>query len=241
MSVDVPADGLLVSCEHGGNDVPAAYASLFEGHDALLASHRGWDPGTLALARQMAGTLGAPLHTSTTTRLLVDLNRSIGHRQLFSAISAALPRSVRDGIVAAHYRPHRDAIERDIAACVAAGRRVVHVAVHSFVPVLGGRARRADVACLYDPQRAGEVELARRWLAALATRQARLALRRNDPYRGNSDGLTKHLRERFDARAYVGIELEVNQRFVERDGPAWAQLRTDLIASLAEAMGSPQA
>ncbi len=184
----------------------------------------------------MAAELGAALHAATTTRLLVDLNRSIGHRGLFSAITAALPRSERDAIVAAHYRPHRDAIERDIAARVAAGRRVVHVAVHSFVPVLGGRVRRADVACLYDPQRAGEVELARRWLAALATRQGRLALRRNDPYRGSSDGLTRHLRRRFDARQYLGIELEVNQRFVEPGAAPWDQLRADLIASLAKAL-----
>ena len=35
----------------------------------------------------------------------------------------------------------------------------------------------------------------------------------------------------------MGIELEVNQRFVEQGGTAWAQLRADLIASLAEAMG----
>lgn len=227
----------MLSCEHGGNDVPAAYAALFEGHEALLAGHRGWDPGTLELAQQMASELGAPLHASTTTRLLVDLNRSTGHREQFSALVARLPRSEHEAILAAYYRPHRDAIERDIADRIAAGQRIVHVALHSFVPVLGGRVRHADVACLYDPKRVGEASLTQRWLAALAARQGRLALRRNYPYRGNSDGLTKHLRERFDARDYVGIELEVNQRFVDQGGPAWAQLRADLIASLAEAMG----
>lgn len=239
MSSATAADGtgLVLSCEHGGNEVPAAYAALFEGHEALLASHRGWDPGTLELARQMASELGAPLHAATTTRLLVDLNRSTGHRELFSALVGRLPRAERDVILAAYYRPQREAIERDIAARIAAGQRIVHVALHSFVPVLGGRVRHADVACLYDPKRVGEASLTQRWLAALAARQSRLALRRNYPYRGSSDGLTKHLRERFDARDYVGIELEVNQRFVEQGGAVWAQLRADLISSLAEAMG----
>jgi len=239
LSVATAADGtgLVLSCEHGGNAVPAEYAGLFEGHEALLASHRGWDPGTLELAQQMASELGAPLHASTTTRLLVDLNRSSGHRELFSALAGRLSRGERDTILAAHYQPHRDALERDIASRIAAGQRIVHVALHSFVPVLGGRVRHADVACLYDPKRAGEAALTQRWLAALAAREGSLLLRRNYPYRGSSDGLTKHLRERFDARDYVGIELEVNQRFVDQGGPAWAQLRADLIASLAEAMG----
>lgn len=239
MSIATAADGtgLVLSCEHGGREVPAAYVALFEGHEALLASHRGWDPGTLELAQQMASEFGAPLYASTTTRLLVDLNRSIGHRELFSALVARLSRAELASIVDAHYRPHRDAVENDIAGRIAAGQRIVHVALHSFVPVLGGRVRHADVACLYDPKRVGEASLTQRWLAALGRRQGRLALRRNYPYRGNSDGLTKHLRERFDARDYVGIELEVNQRFVEQGGEAWEQLRADLIASLAEAMG----
>lgn len=239
LSIATAADGtgLVLSCEHGGHEVPAAFAALFEGHEALLSSHRGWDPGTLELAQQMASELGAPLHVSTTTRLLVDLNRSVGHRQLFSSLVSRLPPDRRDDILAAHYHPHRDAVERDIASRIAAGQRIVHVALHSFVPVLGGRVRHADVACLYDPKRVGEASLTQRWLAALATRQGSLALRRNYPYRGSSDGLTRHLRERFDARDYVGIELEVNQRFVDQGGAPWEQLRADLIVSLAQAMG----
>jgi predicted N-formylglutamate amidohydrolase len=66
--------------------VPEAYAGLFTGHQALLDSHRGWDPGALPLGRQMASAFGAPLFASTTTRLLIDLNRSIGHRHLHSEL-----------------------------------------------------------------------------------------------------------------------------------------------------------
>ena len=39
-------------------------------------------------------------------------------------------------------------------------------------------------------------------------------MRRNDPYRGASDGLTTRLRARFPAGRYRGIELEVNQRLL---------------------------
>ena len=44
----------LVTCEHGGNDIPPRYAPLFRGRRALLASHRGYDPGALVTARALA-------------------------------------------------------------------------------------------------------------------------------------------------------------------------------------------
>jgi predicted N-formylglutamate amidohydrolase len=226
----------IISCEHGGNTVPTAWKGLFTGHEALLASHRGWDPGALSLARQLATAFAAPLFVATTTRLLVDLNRSIGHRQLFSELTRNLTRSQRQALVASHYRPHRDAVEGEIGRRIAAGQRVVHIASHSFTPVLHGVERRADVAWLYDPQRAGEVALARRWQACMAQRAPALQLRRNHPYQGRDDGLAALLRKRHGAGAYVGIELEVNQRFVQQGGAAWTALRADLVASLAAAL-----
>jgi hypothetical protein len=57
-------------------------------------------------------------------------------------------------------------------------------------------------------------------------------VRRNYPYAGKGDGLTAHLRLRFPARAYVGIELEVNQKIVLAAGRRWALLRGVLIDSL---------
>ncbi len=227
---------LIVSCEHGGREVPRAYAGLFTGLDGLLESHRGWDPGSLQLGRQLARAFSAPLHASTTTRLLIDLNRSIGHRQLFSEITRVLPRAERERIVSNHYRPHRDRVEGDIARRIADGEAVIHIASHSFTPVLRGVARRADVAWLYDPRRGSEAALAQRWMKHLASLSPDLRLRRNYPYQGRGDGLAALLRKRFAAATYLGIELEVNQRFVLQGGAAWAALRRDLIRSFAAAM-----
>ena len=39
--------GIVISCEHGGNRIPARYREWFTRHRALLASHRGFDPGAL--------------------------------------------------------------------------------------------------------------------------------------------------------------------------------------------------
>ena len=231
---------LIVTCEHGGNQVPPAYAPLFAGHEALLATHRGWDPGALELARQLAQAFDAPLFAATTTRLLIDLNRSIGHRQLHSEATRGLPLSARREVAALYYRPHRDAVESEVARRIDAGERVVHVASHSFTPELGGVVRQADVAWLYDPRRAGEAALASQWLAALRQRRPDLKLRRNYPYEGKGDGLTALLRKRHPSEAYVGIELAVNQRFAAAGGAAWAALRTGIVQALGDVLPASQ-
>ena len=227
---------LILTCEHGGNEVPEAYAPLFVGHEALLPTHRGWDPGALQMAQQMATALNAPLFAATTTRLLIDLNRSIGHKTLHSEATRGLPLATRRSIAAQYYRPHRDAVESEVARCIAAGQRVVHIASHSFTPALYGVVRRADVAWLYDPRRVGEGALAAQWLAALRRLRPDLQLRRNYPYHGTGDGLTNLLRRRHTPDEYVGVELEVNQRFVQAGGAPWDALRADVVASLRTVM-----
>jgi predicted N-formylglutamate amidohydrolase len=228
----VTIDTFVITCEHGGNRIPAAFAGLFRGQRARLDSHRGYDPGALAMARALAVAFGAPLAASTVSRLLVDLNRSIGHPGLFSKATRGAPADVRASILARHYRPYRQRVEGLVGDAVARGRRVVHLSSHSFTAVLDGRHRRADVGLLYDPGRRGEAMLCACWKSALAERAPSLRVRRNYPYAGKADGLTSHLRRRFPSGAYVGVELEINQRIVAAGGRPWRALRTALIDSL---------
>lgn len=234
-----PVDRLLITCEHGGRRVPPRYRPLFAEHGALLRTHRGWDFGALQLAREMAAAFAAPLHASTTTRLLIDLNRSIGHRQLYSEATRALGAAERAEIADRYHRPHRDRVLADVRRASALGRRTLHIASHSFTPVWDGAMRDADIGLLYDPARPGERRLAARWRKALVQRCPGLRVRRNYPYAGRSDGLTALLRRLHPDEAYVGIELEVNQRHVLRGGRAWAVLRCALIDTLREALEEP--
>jgi len=225
-------DCFLITCEHGGNRIPAGYRPLFRGHEALLDSHRGYDPGALVMARELARAFGAPLVASTVSRLVVDLNRSIGHPRCFSTATRGAPRSLRAEIVERHYLPYRTEVERLVGRSVSRGRRVIHVASHSFTPELDGRVRSADVGLLYDPGRHTEVDLCARWKASLLEMAPQLRVRRNYPYAGKGDGLTRYLRMHFPPGAYVGIELEVNQGIVLAAGRRWPRLRRVLIDSL---------
>ncbi|MFZ1864733.1 MAG: N-formylglutamate amidohydrolase [Polyangiales bacterium] len=207
------ADVLLLSCEHGGARVPPRYARLFESRVArrALGTHRGCDLGALPLARSLSHALKAPLEASTVTRLLVDLNRSVGHPRLFSEFSRKLDATDRAALLDRHYFPHRDAIESWIDERSRNGRRVVHVGVHTFTPRIDGQIRSAEVGLLYDPSRDAERSFCKHWKAALLEIDPGLRVRRNYPYLGKADGLVTHLRRVFPESRYVGIELEVNQ------------------------------
>jgi predicted N-formylglutamate amidohydrolase len=177
-----------------------------------LDTHRSYDAGALALAKALAKSLSAPLFASTVSRLIVDLNRSREHPSLHSPPIRALPRDEKNVIVRRYYEPHRNAVEKAIASRIARGHRVLHLAVHSFTPVLDGKPRHADVGLLYDPRRPTERSFCIELRRALKARDPSLHIRFNYPYLGKSDGLPTALRRRFVDRSYIGVEFEMNQR-----------------------------
>jgi len=228
----------LVTCEHGGNAIPSRYESLFAGQEQLLASHRGYDPGALSMAKTLARALAAPLIASTTSRLLVELNRSPGRQFRLSAIMRDAPRALRDEATRDYYVPYRSRVEAFVEREVAAGRSVLHVSSHSFTPALYGTIRCGDIGLLYDPARPREREFCMRWQRALSEALPGLVVRRNFPYLGRSDGMTSWLRKRFDGDHYLGLELEVNQHHA-RDDALPVEMRRATARALREVLGEP--
>lgn len=223
---------LVITCEHGGKRIPAQYHALFRAHQALLDTHRGYDPGALVMARMLAKAFTAPLLTSTVSRLLVDLNRSLGHPRLHFKAVPIKPAEVRQQILQHHYRPYREKAERLVSQAIAEYGRVIHLSCHSFTPELDGKVRSADIGLLYDPARPGEVDLCQRWQASLMDCAPDLIVRRNYPYAGKGDGLTAWFRQRLPASTYVGVELEINQKHVFKGGLHWSTLRKQIVESL---------
>lgn len=214
-------DVVLLSCEHGGNEVPPAYASLFEGADDMLASHRGWDIGALGVARRFAETTSFPLIACTFTRLLVEPNRSPDSGNLFSVYTRGLSEKDKAAIRHDYYDRHRGSVERTVADAVAAGRRVLHVGVHSCTDVLDGRVRELDVSLLFDPDRLAEREVCQAWTGELARLEPTWRLPFNEPYKGTDDGLTTWLRNRLPEDRYAGVEVEVRQGLILEPSAQW--------------------
>jgi predicted N-formylglutamate amidohydrolase len=112
-------DTFIITCEHGGNRVPAPYRELFrDRQQELLDSHRGWNSGAPVMAKALAASHRAPLVASTTSRLVIDLERC--------------------------HRPYRDQVEHLVTQSLSRGHRVITSSSHSSTPELDG-VRSADV------------------------------------------------------------------------------------------------
>jgi predicted N-formylglutamate amidohydrolase len=222
--------GVVVSCEHATKEIPREYQSLFASAEAQAAlwSHRGYDAGAKELAELLGATFGVAPHLGTSSRLLCDLNRSYGHPKIHSEFTQSLSASELEHVIEKHWRPYRDAVEKDVASKLNAAKRVLHLSCHSFTPVLDGVPRTVEVGLLYDPKRRHERSLAKIMKEELSQRLAGLRVRCNQPYRGNSDGLASHLRKIHSDERYVGFELEVSHAVVG-DVVQWAATQRALV------------
>lgn len=209
---------LVLTCEHAGNEIPEKYKDLFFGYEDILSTHRGYDLGVLSLAEYFARNLKVKLYKTKTTRLLVDTNRSLWRRTLFSEITRHLSKQQKETILTEYYYPHRKTITEQIKAEIQKGQKVLHIAFHSFTPFLNSKERTAELGFLYNPERKNEKEISRSWKKEMKKLLPDWRLHFNYPYRGKPDGLTAHFRKMFPDEKYLGVELEVNQKFVSKDG-----------------------
>lgn len=201
---------LLITCEHAGNLVPDAYQPLFVEADAVLQSHRGWDPGAKDLALHLAEALKAPLRYCDTSRLLIEPNRSLGSPQLFSEFTRSLNSIEKEKLLNAFYFPYRRGVEE---AIMAMEKPVFHFSIHTFTPVWNGVPRPVDIGLLFDPERNLETGLCSRLQSMLLQESGHYNVPFNEPYKGIDDGLTTYLRTKFRDVEYAGIEIEVNQKY----------------------------
>jgi predicted N-formylglutamate amidohydrolase len=223
---------LVITCEHGGNRIPGRYHCLFKANQVLLDTHRGFDPGALSMAKELAAEFTAPLVASSVSRLLVDLNRSVGHPHFHCEAIRKQKSEVRDIILKHYYQPYRTKAEHLVRQAIANHGQVIHISSHSFTPELDSKVRNADIGLLYDPARPYEVALCEQWKLALKAYAPELSIRRNYPYQGKGDGLAAWFRKRLPPDTYVGIELEINQKHILKAGRHWATLRKVIVKSL---------
>ena len=231
---------LVITCEHGGNRIPIRYTDLFKANPVLLNTHRGFDPGALTMAKDLAAAFAAPLVASTVSRLLVDLNRSVGHPHLHYEVIKNESSEVREIILKQYYQPYRTQAEHLVRQAIADHGQVIQLSSHSFTPELDGKVRNADIGLLYDPARPGESNLCAHWKAALNACSPELSIRRNYHYEGKGDGLTSWLRHRLPPDAYLGIELEINQKHIFKTGRHWTALRNVIVNALRMALTQPR-
>jgi predicted N-formylglutamate amidohydrolase len=200
---------LILTCEHASNLVPTELKTLFLPYKELLNTHLGYDIGALILANFLKKISDYYLFAKY-SRLIIDLNRSLHHRNAFSFITKFLPLPMKEMMIEKYYDPYRKAVLSRITDFIQNGFFVFHLSIHSFTATLNQKERNCDIGLLYDPTHLLEAQFCHSLKQQLIKINPALKLRFNYPYLGKSDGFTSFLRKNFLTN-YIGIEIEVNQ------------------------------
>ncbi|MFZ5970874.1 MAG: N-formylglutamate amidohydrolase [Bacteroidota bacterium] len=214
----------MITCEHAGNEIPEEYKYLFSAHQQVLETHRGWDLGASEMAEYLAKELRAPLFQCSISRLLIEANRSLHNHQLFSEFSHPLSAAEKQKIIETIYLPYRNPVEDHVGA---QAQQVTHLSIHSFTPVWHNKERLVDVGILFDPEREVELRFSESLKSQLSGLLPGYRILFNEPYAGKDDGFATYLRTRFPGEKYIGIELEINQKYVGQ--PAMQTIQRALV------------
>ena len=135
---------VLFLCEHAGRAIPKTLGTLGLNEKALM-SHRGWDIGAEALARNLANRLSAPLILQRYSRLVIDGNRPPGSPESILEVSDGVEIEVNKKL-SLHEREAREKaifapMDQAINDAFSASQRIAAFSIHSFSPQLGGQSR----------------------------------------------------------------------------------------------------
>ncbi|MDY6388349.1 MAG: N-formylglutamate amidohydrolase [Fibrobacter sp.] len=198
---------LILTCEHASNKLPAAFKKAVPAE--VLKTHRAYDIGALAVFRKLVKFAKPEFYSEGKySRLFVDLNRTITNKSAFSDYLRDNEKAKMQAT--AYWTEYRAAIEKFVKAN--AKKEIIHLGIHSFTPILNGNVRNTDIGILYDPSHPQECAYARVIKDEIKRLYPAMKVRFNYPYKGTSDGLTTTLRKKFGP-GYVGIEIEINQKF----------------------------
>lgn len=195
-----------------------------------MSSHRGWDPGAYDVSKYLARHLEAPLFFQKISRLLIDVNRSVGSNELFSEFTQNADASMKDQLMHKYYDTFRKSVEKKLQRYIEGGDAVLHISVHSFTPVLNNVVRVVDIGILFDESRDEELKFSQWWKEKLENVLPEKLIMLNCPYHGADDGFTTYLRSRFPDEQYLGIEVEINQKYVNTE--EMKEIKTALVHSI---------
>lgn len=209
----------LLVCDHASWRVPRGLGELGLPPSELLR-HIGWDIGAAEVTTALAELLDLPAVFSGYSRLVIDCNR---HPEDPAAIpetsdgtwvpgNAGLTSRQRATRREALFDPYHRAVGEGLGALAAARAAPLLVAVHSFTPVMAGRARPWHVGVLWDT----DDRVAAPLLAGLR-RDPALRVGDNQPYSGRSPvGFT--VGWHAGRRGLPHVALEIRQDLIATPG-----------------------
>lgn len=199
------AVAIIITCEHGGNQIPLRFRTAFSLED-VGTIEEAWDPGALDMALSLSQLLDVPCFSHQTSHALVNVNHSLGHEQLFSLASARLSDADKQLILERYYFPYRLRVESAIAM---AEKPVLHISIHTVTE------GAFDMMLYYRSDRSLEMETATKLHALLSSANDTISYRLHDQANAEHDSFIKYLRTRFQEEEYAGLTFVVKSTLAE--------------------------
>ncbi len=217
--------GMLIVADHAMRHLPDEYGRLGL-PEQEFERHIAYDIGVEGVVRHLAQMTGAPAIMARFSRLLIDPNRGEDDptliRQIYdgAVISGNYPlyEAERQNRIQRFFKPFRNQVLESAALCDAAyGDGCLIISVHSFTPVMAGRARPWHIGLLWDKD-----DRAAHRLFPLLANDRTLLVGDNEPYDGALKGDTMHEAGTVAGRPHVLIEIRQDLIASAHGQLAWA-------------------
>ena len=228
------ASDLFFTADHAGRDIPRRLHRLGVPEPELLR-HIGWDIGIRGVTERLSAAFDATAVFQTYSRLVIDCNRAPGVPSSIPEVSEHTPIPGNVGLtesdkaarVASIFTPYHNRIDALLNARLAAGRRTIYLAMHSFTPTFKGEGRAMEIGVLYnrDPRLAGI-------LLDLLRAEGDLTVGDNAPY-AVSDLTDYGVPRHAERRGLAHVEIEIRQDLIAdaHGEAAWAERMARLLAA----------
>lgn len=217
---------VLLVCDHASRLIPRALRSLGL-PEAATWRHIAWDIGAAELTRALARRLEVPAVLACYSRLVIDCNRRLEDPTSIVAEcdgqivpgNLGLAGEQRAQRAREFFEPYHRAIDAALERMVDGAQVPVLVSIHSFTPILGGKARPWHCGVLWDR----DPRLALPVIESLR-RESGLVVGDNEPYSGrHPEGYT--VDAHAQRRGWPHLCIEVRQDLIEEPSGVeqWAE------------------
>ena len=150
----------VIFCDHASNHIPAELENLGL-PPSELARHIAWDLGAAGVSAELSDIFDAPAILCGTSRLVIDCNRQLDHRDLIPEVvdGTAIPgnRDLSDAArqfrIERWFKPYHAAVESVITDREARGQTSIALSIHSMTACLAGEVRPWQIALSSDDDR----------------------------------------------------------------------------------------
>lgn len=219
---------LVLTVEHAGRAIPQVLGDLGIAREEM-DRHIAYDVGAEALGRIVAALLDAPLLLQRYSRLVVDCNRPFDAPDLIPAVSDGtvvpankdLTLSDRTQRYQEIHQPFHDAVAMVLNGRQSERKPTVLLSLHSFTPVMGGKARPWQLGALFNRDR----RLADRFMGSFQALHPEIVSAFNEPYLAEDiSDYTVPVHGEARQLPHMLLEIRHNEIDTEEGQQLWAQM-----------------